>query len=162
MPKLTTEEFIKRARATHGDRYGYDLVDYINSTFRVNIVCAEHGHFLQKPSVHLQGQGCPRCQRNYDQPTQLYLLTNGEKVKIGISQDVGRRMRQHRKRGQPFTSELLATWSLPDHPAAREVESKVHRLLSNHNAFLTGFDGATEWFSVSPQVAVDAVKRCLP
>ena len=28
MRKLTTEEFIERARDIHGDKYGYDRVNY--------------------------------------------------------------------------------------------------------------------------------------
>ena len=29
MAKLTTEEFIKRAREVHGDKYDYSMVDYV-------------------------------------------------------------------------------------------------------------------------------------
>lgn len=59
--KLTTEEFIKRAKQIHGDKYDYSKVDYVKGTEKVCIVCSEHGEFWQIPSSHLMGKGCPRC-----------------------------------------------------------------------------------------------------
>ena len=61
--KITTEEFIKRAREIHGDRYDYSKVDYVNSKTRVIIICPKHGEFEQISSNHLIGQGCPKCNR---------------------------------------------------------------------------------------------------
>ena len=61
MAKLTTEEFIKKARAVHGDRYDYSKVEYVNNKTDVVIICSEHGEFLQKPNYHLCGNGCPEC-----------------------------------------------------------------------------------------------------
>ena len=44
MPKIfTTEEFIEKAKAVHGDRYGYEKVVYINSGTKVIITCPEPG-----------------------------------------------------------------------------------------------------------------------
>ena len=62
MPKrLTTEEFIRRAKKVHGDKYDYSDVDYINSKTKVKIVCIEHGSFFQQPNKHLTGDGCIQC-----------------------------------------------------------------------------------------------------
>ena len=58
-----TEEFIKRARITHGDKYDYSKVKYINAKTPVLIICPVHGEFLQTPDAHLRGQGCPRCSK---------------------------------------------------------------------------------------------------
>ena len=58
---LSKEEFIKKAREVHGDKYDYSNVDYINAKTKVCIICPEHGEFLQKPNNHTQGQGCPKC-----------------------------------------------------------------------------------------------------
>lgn len=60
--KMTNETFIARAIAKHGgDKYGYDRVDYVNSKTKVEILCKNCGkHFLQAPSKHLSGQGCPK------------------------------------------------------------------------------------------------------
>ena len=62
MPKkLTREEFIDKARAIHGDKYDYSKVVYKNSNTHVCIICPIHGEFMQKPILHLIGQGCPKC-----------------------------------------------------------------------------------------------------
>ena len=59
--RLTTKEFIEKAKKVHGDKYDYSNVDYKNSSTKVRIVCKEHGEFLQKPNGHLTGFGCPKC-----------------------------------------------------------------------------------------------------
>lgn len=59
--KLTNEEFIKKAKKVHFDRYDYSLVNYNGSRLKVKIICPEHGEFEQECSSHLQGCGCPRC-----------------------------------------------------------------------------------------------------
>lgn len=59
--KLTTSEFIKKAREVHGNKYDYYKVDYMGTHTKVCIICPEHGEFWQMPSAHLNGQGCPKC-----------------------------------------------------------------------------------------------------
>lgn len=53
--------FIAKAKDVHGDRYGYDGVDYRGSQAKVKITCPVHGVFTQRPNAHLLGGGCPRC-----------------------------------------------------------------------------------------------------
>ena len=60
MPKLTTEEFIKKAREVHGDKYDYSKVEYVDSKTKALIICKEHGEFWQRASNHLKGVGCPK------------------------------------------------------------------------------------------------------
>ncbi|CAB5108053.1 FIG00920482: hypothetical protein [Olavius algarvensis associated proteobacterium Delta 3] len=59
--RKTTEQFIARANAIHGDRYDYSQVDYEGAHTQVTIICSNHGPFVQSPSSHLAGQGCPKC-----------------------------------------------------------------------------------------------------
>ncbi len=62
--RMTTEEFIKRAQAVHGTKYGYESVVYKNSYTNVIIKCRQHGSFSQLPFVHVrQGSGCPYCNK---------------------------------------------------------------------------------------------------
>ncbi len=61
MPRLTTEEFISRARRVHGNKYDYALVEYSGTFTPVKIICREHGEFEQKPTKHLSGHGCKTC-----------------------------------------------------------------------------------------------------
>ena len=59
--RLSTEEFIKRSVEKHGDKYDYSKVNYVNSNTPVRIVCSKHGDFMQLPSIHMGGAGCPKC-----------------------------------------------------------------------------------------------------
>lgn len=61
MAKLTTEEFITKAKAVHGDRYDYSKVEYVDLKTKVCIICKDHGEFWQQPSNHLRGIRCPQC-----------------------------------------------------------------------------------------------------
>lgn len=64
--KSTTEDFIRKAREVHGDKFDYSLVEYVRATDKVNIICPIHGVFEQTPNGHLSmGQGCPKCAREY-------------------------------------------------------------------------------------------------
>ena len=56
--KLTTEQFIEKARKVHGNKYDYSKVKYINNKTKVCIICHEHGEFYQTPHRHLKGRGC--------------------------------------------------------------------------------------------------------
>ena len=61
LQRSTTEEFIKKARKVHGNKYDYSKVNYINNETKVCIICDVHGEFWQKPSAHLSGSGCYKC-----------------------------------------------------------------------------------------------------
>lgn len=63
--KLTTEEFIIKAKNIHGEQYDYSLVEYINIIIKINIICKKHGIFKQKPHNHLSGNGCSKCTKQY-------------------------------------------------------------------------------------------------
>lgn len=71
--KLTTEQFIEKAKEIHGDKYDYSKVNYINSHSEIEIICPIHGSFFQKAYIHLQGHGCPKC---VDRKIQLKSLKN--------------------------------------------------------------------------------------
>lgn len=58
---LSVEDFIKRAREIHGDKYNYDLVNYTGVDNPVKIICPVHGEFKQIPYVHLHSCGCRKC-----------------------------------------------------------------------------------------------------
>lgn len=61
MRRLTTKEFIKKAKTIHKDKYIYDKTLYTNSRQKVIITCPIHGDFEQLANAHLKGQGCPQC-----------------------------------------------------------------------------------------------------
>jgi len=57
--KITTDEFIKRAKTVHGDLYSYLKVKYTGAFDKVLIIDPEYGEFWQEANVHLQGSGNP-------------------------------------------------------------------------------------------------------
>lgn len=61
MKRLTKDEFIKKSKKIHGDKYDYSKVDYKNSRDKVTIICPIHGEFQQKANEHLRGHGCSKC-----------------------------------------------------------------------------------------------------
>jgi hypothetical protein len=69
--RITTEDFIKKAKIVHGDKYDYSESEYKNRRTKVKIIChkkyrngLEHGIFYQKPDLHLNGRGCPHCRNS--------------------------------------------------------------------------------------------------
>jgi hypothetical protein len=59
--KSSTEEWIEKARAVHGDKYDYSKVEYKKRHSEIIIICREHGEFLQLAGNHLKGHGCAKC-----------------------------------------------------------------------------------------------------
>jgi len=60
--RLTTGEFIKKARKIHGDLYDYTNTTYTKSGIKVEVVCKKHGSFFIAPASHTSsGQGCAKC-----------------------------------------------------------------------------------------------------
>jgi hypothetical protein len=82
----TLEIFIKKAKVIHKDNYDYSKVRYVNSQTKVIIICKEHGEFEQKPNVHLNGSGCPKCtiSMQYSRNSILWLDYIANKNNIDI------------------------------------------------------------------------------
>jgi len=59
--KLTTQEFIEKVKAIHGNRYDYSLVNYRGAHKKINIICLKHGVFVQTANNHYRGNNCPKC-----------------------------------------------------------------------------------------------------
>jgi very-short-patch-repair endonuclease len=73
LKKLTTEEFIKKAKKIHGDKYDYSLVDYKKSHSNIKIICPTHGIFNQLPNNHLGGKGCIKCTNKEKLNTKIFI-----------------------------------------------------------------------------------------
>lgn len=59
--KITTEEFIKRSKEIHGEKYLYERSDYKGSGTKIIITCRDHGDFEQVAVSHTKGSGCSEC-----------------------------------------------------------------------------------------------------
>ncbi len=77
---LTTEEFVKKARKIHKDRYDYSKVEYINSKTKVDIVCRIHGIFSQAPHKHLGNRGCFKCASEKKVLTKEEFIKKAKKI----------------------------------------------------------------------------------
>lgn len=73
MKKLTTAEFVQRAKEIHNNKYDYSLVEYKNNSTKVKIICPIHGVFEQIPYVHLKPSGCPKCSENVKLTTEEFI-----------------------------------------------------------------------------------------
>lgn len=62
MPKKDTVlDFIRKSKLSHGNRYIYDKVKYVNSHVKVIITCKIHGDFTTLPYTHYDGVNCEKC-----------------------------------------------------------------------------------------------------
>ena len=61
--KLTKEEITERGKKTHGDKFDYSLVNYININTPIKIKCNKcYNIFEQLVANHIkQNKGCPFC-----------------------------------------------------------------------------------------------------
>ena len=62
--KITTKEFIEKAKTIHGDKYDYGKTIYIKAKQPVIIYCKKcKKYFQQRPDNHIHGEGCYNCGR---------------------------------------------------------------------------------------------------
>lgn len=72
--KLNTDEFIKRAKLVHGDKYDYSEVNYVNAITKVIIFHKEcQRKFEQIPNSHLSGRNCSLCCRTVKRTTEEFI-----------------------------------------------------------------------------------------
>lgn len=85
--RRTTDDFISKAIAIHGDRYDYSLVEYKSHHEKVKIICKEHGEFEQIASVHLRGSICKRCSANLFGDKKKNLILENKLKRISQPED---------------------------------------------------------------------------
>ena len=59
--RLTTDEFILKAKSVHGDKFDYSKVNYETVHGKITIICSIHGEFTTAAGNHLYGRGCSKC-----------------------------------------------------------------------------------------------------
>ena len=74
MRKLTTAEWIEKAKIIHGDRYSYSTTKYTTAKNLVSIVCSIHGIFIQTAQHHTSGHGCPKCANNHNYTNAEFIV----------------------------------------------------------------------------------------
>lgn len=61
MRKVAKEEFLRRAKEKHGEKYDYSKVEFQKTADYITIICPIHGEFTQQVGEHLRGRGCREC-----------------------------------------------------------------------------------------------------
>lgn len=81
MPHVTAtqEDFLTKAKATHGDLFDYSKSVYESRLKKLIIICRTHGEFQQAPAFHYAGQGCLKCARAKQKEWHNRLMSKGGK-----------------------------------------------------------------------------------
>ena len=142
---FNTEDFIQKASLVHRGYYDYSSAVYTNYACKVIITCPVHGDFMQLPSSHLRGAGCPQCAgHNHD---ILYLLRCKDTgwYKIGITTtNTKARIRQI---GGNIEEVFHVVCNDP-----RKHESILHKKYARDREYnLCVKDGNTEFFSLNEE-----------
>ena len=88
--RMTTEEFVQRAKLVHIDSSGNSIYDYSKTIYgkksgeKVAITCKTHGEFRQTPNSHLAGQGCDKCGGSASYTTEEF-IERAKQVQIDSS-----------------------------------------------------------------------------
>lgn len=162
----STENFIKRSKEVHGNKYTYLNSIYTRGRDKILITCKKHGDVSVTASGHLRGRGCPkcgvedcgftrtyfknRCNKNSKGLGVLYVLKcyNNNEVfyKVGItSSRIGRRFAG--SVAMPYNYEVIKNLKL-DPDLVYDTENKILRDLAGFKYEpKISFGGETECFS---------------
>lgn len=127
---VTTESFIAEAKEIYGDSYDYSKVDYKNRDHRVTIVCPNHGAFQVYAREHLDGRGCPKCEKG-----EKFIAKLKEKFgdKFGLEQFVYNSSTspvtlicsEHGAFSRTPTQIMNSSWGCPE--CAKKVNDDAHQ-----------------------------------
>lgn len=76
--RSNTEEFVKKAKEKHGEKYDYSITKYTSRERKIKFLCPNHGVVEQTANNHLK-YGCGACRRPEleflyaDNPTELFI-----------------------------------------------------------------------------------------
>lgn len=140
-------DFIK----VHGNTYDYSQVVYTNNYTKVVIICKEHGEFLQTPSHHLKGKGCPKCQKHNQDTLYILKCLDTGLTKIGITNNLRQRLCNI---GGNLEYLYHITVQSP-----RDLETELHKKYQEYNRFNhTVNNGGTEFFNLSESQIADLIR----
>jgi predicted nucleic-acid-binding Zn-ribbon protein len=75
--KMTTEDFIKKSKTVHNERYLYHKTKYTNKRSKITITCRVHGDFEVLPRSHYANKHhCPKCAKVKELRSKNYTINN--------------------------------------------------------------------------------------
>jgi hypothetical protein len=92
----------------------------------------------------------PSTSHDWGVTTYMYVIQSMEFCKVGISQDVKRRVRDFRA-GNPHPMPVLARFRFSSKLTALLAERTTHAVLARYSI-------GREWFEISPELAINAAK----
>lgn len=158
------EDFEKKSRAIHGDKYSYHLFEYKTAFTKGLLFCNEHQKpFLIKPNAHLSmGVGCPECAENgfnKHKSGYIYILKCEGIIKLGITnRKIKERIREINKESGKKFEEFYHIYFEKGIDAKDIETSSLGVLRSNFKGVAEQFNGYSECFI---DVTVENVKEIL-
>lgn len=166
MPKKKTlEEFLESSIKIHGDKYDYSKCVYSGNKIKVEIICKDHGAFLQTPNDHTGGHGCRKCSeenhvnynmkdslldKNKNNPLDFYVIhlksADESFIKVGISKEVKKRHINIKTKSGYFISSFLIF------PCTIEEGTVIERQL---------LSSLRENYKYVPKIKFPGYKECL-
>lgn len=161
--KLDIFKIIEKSKLTHSNKYNYSKIDYKKVVSQDNfIACPIHGEFIQNLLNHSNGQGCPKCNKQYGawgfkysrwknvqkgRKAKVYFirLYNDKEsfYKVGITYQ----SLKNRLRNFPYMYEIINTREFSDPQKALDLELKFKRFYKKYKYKpLIKFGGMCECF----------------
>lgn len=169
--RYTTEQFTEKSTLVHGNKYDYNLVDYIQSKKPVKIICSTHGIFEQKPYQHLLGKGCKDCANlinvykradyiKLSEKAILYLIKvfNDQEVfyKIGKTKDSIKK-RFSSTNIKPYNYEIVYSY-LAESGIIFDLEIELHKKYNSYKYKpLNKFSGHSECYTL--ELPIEEIKN---
>lgn len=157
--KSNTKEFSAKATVLKQDKYNYSRAVYVDSHTPVEILCTTCSFaFMQSPTSHLGGSGCPACAKtgfDASQPAYIYVLTSGDMTKVGITNVSPHSRSLAMTRGSGHEFSILASFFSASGAKVKQVEkAALAWLRSEYKHPSKDFKGYTECFVGADRQAI--------
>ena len=96
--RYNNDKFFEKLNPQFSKLYDYVKTYYIDYNTNIEIICKKHGSFFQKPYIHLQNHGCPKCVshisksevevQDFAKSLNLEIVENNRKVLKGKELDI--------------------------------------------------------------------------
>lgn len=150
--RKSTEQFIEDALAVHGEKYNYSHVLYWTTVTQVKIQCRNCAtYFEQRPNDHLNGSGCPICNRGSDLDSlYVWKIMGTDIYKFGVTSfrlgDIRLNQVVTSLRKNGYNVDGIEKIVQIKSTSAKEIENYLHsKYQTKPTSLPRDFDGKTEF-----------------